>query len=145
MSRLTGKTVDFNFQAMWPEGLVIVFTPSGNATTTDGNFLATRPIRVTPDTDGNWWVDLVDIDHMHQNVWYTVTLEWLNPDAGYTDKDFPQWRIYVPDGDQNFTDLVTATASNPLMVFWQPTAPDPWPLQMVWVNTITGDVNRKVA
>ena len=142
MPLVTGTLSDFGLSSLTQYQPVIVFMPSGVGFM-GGRVLATRPIRVTPDAGGYFQVDLASTDTIEPAVWYGIQIQWLEPGGGYSYIDFEQSKLYVPTLGGNLPVLIDTPSTNQLMVIWQDTEPIPWPLGVVWANTITGDVRRK--
>lgn len=126
------------------DGASIAFILSTAAATSDLRVIATRPVEVTPDpVTGQFSVNLAATDKMTPLAWYDVVITWLDSDGGYVGQD-RFTKVAVPsDGG----DLATLIAMSPgwLSVFYQATEPDPWPIGATWVNTATGDIERRIA
>ena len=145
MATVYGKTINPGFKAMWPYSIQLEFELDYIATTTDGLTVSTQKQYVTPETDGNWVLNLVSTDSMTQDRYYRMTERWLNGDGMPLGIDLPIWKFKIPEGVQAFTDLVPESANNPMVLFVQDTQPTSWSVGSVWINTITGDIYRKQA
>lgn len=121
MATVTGTLKDFGLAALAPYSPTLNFIPSGPARN-DTTIFGTRTISVTPAADGSFSVDLVATDGLQTVVWYTLTISWLNSTAGYTETDFPDWKLYVPAVGGTIGGLITAP-TNPALVYTSLTAP----------------------
>lgn len=124
MVTVTGTLNDFGLAALAPFAPELVFTPSGPAVTLENVILASRHI-VVPVTEGHGFfsVELASTDDLTVEGWYTLQIQWLNPDAGLPDIDFPDWRIYVPAEGGTLASMIKAP-SNPALVWVGLTPPD---------------------
>lgn len=143
MATVTGSLLDFGMTSLVQRSPQIAFVPSG-AAAASGTILAATPVTVTPDNLGNFSVILQPTSELLADAWYTIRITVLDSAGNFTHIDFPEWKIRVPDAGGVISDLIgDATAVNASFVYWQPTEPDPWPVGTIWVNSVTGDVNRK--
>lgn len=155
MAIVTGFMRDFELgtaptplSAFGPE---VILVPSG-ATISSAVIHAPREIVIpTSVTDGSWTEDLIVTTTTATPSWLEVRLRWRNPDMfgpgnGFVEMRFPGWRLHVPPGGGAFHELVDTGDGtvNPLMIFWQPTEPDPFPMRAFWGNTLTGLISQKV-
>lgn len=123
----------------------IIFTASQPATT--GTYLlATKPVVVTPDIDGNFEAQLQATTSLTPwDTYYTVSVRWLEADGGYQAQDFPAWRIYVPDVTSNpagpywLSGLIDQPV-NPAWVWVSDTEPPNPVLGSWWMRPSTGDL-----
>ncbi|GAA0960168.1 hypothetical protein [Frigoribacterium faeni] len=139
MATVTGTLSDFGYASLAPLRPEIAFIPSG-AGVFGGRLMATRPVTVTPGTSGYFEVDLVPAD----DRWFQIRIAWLDPVSGAPDNDYVEPRLYVPELGGPIGHLLKAPSTPSTDVAWQPTAPKPWPVGLVWVNSITGRVQRQV-
>ena len=142
MALVSGTLNDANLGHLAGRAPKLIFTLSEPATSDAGMFV-TEPIIVTPNSNGAFVVDLEPTETMHQKRHYDLSVQWLDAAGNFIKVDFPDWDIFVPRGGGAFPDLIPGFTSNPFMIFWQATEPNPWPVGTVWVNSITGDVLRK--
>jgi hypothetical protein len=89
----------------------MIFTPSSAGVFRPRIFTA-RPVRITPNASGSFTVDLAATTLLRPDVWYELTIRWLDPLAGYTSTDFPGWKIRVPEEGGNIADLVDANPTS---------------------------------
>lgn len=149
MSTVTGTLTDCGLGHLAGKQPQLVFTLSDPATSASALY-ATDPVIVTPASDGTWSAALAPTDTMQQVRYYTLSVRWLDVAGNFILVDIPDWQIFVPTAGGTITDIVQNYTANPLMVIYQPTQPDPWPIGFVWldtsVNTTTsGDLNRRTA
>lgn len=142
MARITGTAGDCNLAAVESFGLELIFTLSAPAVS-GSSLRITRPIVVPVLDDGSWLVTIPDTETMQQARYYTMQAQWLDPVQGMGRVDFPDFELRVPVGGGAFSELVSGSMNNPLMVFWQTEEPDPWPVGAVFINTNSGDIYRK--
>lgn len=149
MATVTGTLTDCGLGHLTGKAPQLVFTLSGSAT--DGsNLYATDPITVTPGTDGTWSISLAPTETMQQSRYYTLSVRWLDAAGNFIKVDVPDWQIFVPTAGGTITDITQNYTSNPLMVIYQATQPDPWPIGFVWLDTsvdtsTSGDLKRRTA
>jgi hypothetical protein len=154
MATVTGTLYDCGLGNLVGKAPTLKFTLNDPSTAALGIY-ATAPISFTPNGAGAFTGALVDTETMHQRRYYTLTVTWLDSAANFNRVDFPGWKIFVPIAGGKLQDLIANYSNdgggwNPMMVFWQPTEPDPWPLGSVWVDTsidtsTSGDVRRRKA
>jgi hypothetical protein len=103
MATLTGSTKDFRPQPLGSTALVII-TPFGPAASTSKSLLVSKPIIVTPASDGAFSVDLASYAGTNPPTAYHVRVEWLDSAGNYSaGEDFP-WPLVVT-GDGALTDM----------------------------------------
>ena len=129
MPIISGTLRDFGLTAFPGQNPVITFRANGPAVTQSGALLATKDINVTPDSAGDWSVSLAATDTLATgDVWYTISISWLDPANNYIGIDFPEWRLFVPaKGGGDLADLLEKPA-NPSLVWvglTPPFAPTP--------------------
>lgn len=109
MATLTGSTKDFRPQPLGSTATVII-TPFGPAASTSKSLLVSKPIRVTPASDGTFSVDLASYAGTNPSTAYHVRVEWLDAGGNYSDgEDFP-WPLVVT-GDGALTDMFAIPTS----------------------------------
>ena len=144
MPTVTGNLSDFGLQSLAAYSPEVRFVPSSVAV--EGpRLLATRPVVATPDARGFFAVTLASNEAMTPATWYELQIVWLEPGdgSGYAAADFPDLRLHVPITGGAIANLLRVPATNALLVAFQPTEPDPWPVGLTWVNSVTGDLIRK--
>ena len=154
MATISGTLNDCGLGHLVGKAPTLKFTLNNPAASPAGLF-TTEPVSVTPDGAGVFSVTLEPTETMYQNRHYSLTVTWLDSAAEFNKANFPDWRIVVPVAGGTFSDLIANYTNdsggwNPLMVFWQATEPDPWPLGSVWADTsidtlTSGDVRRRKA
>lgn len=123
----------------------LVFTASAPATS--GSYLlATKPVICTPDADGDFTVNLQPTTSLTPyDVYYTMSIRWLDADGGYETRDYPSWHLYVPDVSTNPTGpswisgLINQPV-NPAWVWVSDTEPPDHVLGTWWLMPSTGDL-----
>ena len=154
MATVTGTLNDVGLGHLADKEPEMQFTLSEIATSPQGLF-ATDPVTVIPDEDGAFTVSLEPTETMHQRRYYRLAVRWLDSAGNFVKVDFPDWRVQVPAVGGDLSDLIPNYASdgagwNPLMVFFSPTEPDPWPVGSYWVDSsidtaTSGDVRYRKA
>jgi hypothetical protein len=136
MSLVTGTLTDFGLQPLAGLQPQIVFKASAPATK-NGRLLATRPTVVVPQSSGYFTVDLISTDGTTPQIWYEVSIRWLDLNGGYISVDFLQWKLNVPIDGGTIGELLDAPA-NSGQVWFGPEPPDVPSTYTGWVKT---DVN----
>lgn len=133
MPTVTGTLQDFGLASLSAYKPQIIFTPSQAASTRNSIF-ASRPIVVEPSTSGTFTVTLANTTILRPEVWYQITIRWLDPLAGYQSADFPQWKVRVPGDGGNLGELIETNPSA-LETWIGPNPPsDPVPY-LWWIDT----------
>ena len=58
----------------------------------------TKPIYVTPDTDGSFSVNLIATGLMRPGgLYYKIAVEWLDSALGMPDVDYLPWKLFISD------------------------------------------------
>lgn len=136
MAKVTGALSDFGLQPFPELQPRIIFTPSGPGVA-GARLFATKPIIVKPAGSGSFTVELAPTANIRPVVWYTVTIEWLDPSGNYISSDALSWELFVPSAGGELSDLIT-TPANPSLVWVGPTPPpNPQP-GYKWLNSNTG-------
>jgi len=103
MATLTGSTKDFRPQPLGSTASVII-TPFGPAASSSKSLLVSKPIIVTPASDGTFSVDLASYAGTNPPTAYHVRVEWLDSAGNYSaGEDFP-WPLVVT-GDGALVDM----------------------------------------
>lgn len=97
MAIMTGSLRDFAYRRLNYNTPRITFTPSGPGVRADTLF-ATMPVRVTPDEEGAFSVNLEPTAGVTPQVWYSITLEWSDSSGNFQSQDNPDWVLVVPPG-----------------------------------------------
>lgn len=140
MATVTGALTDFGLKPFPELQPRLIFTPSGPSMS-NARLFATKPIIVTPFGSGSFTVDLQPTDRLRPVVWYTLTIEWLDPAGNYVSSDHLTWKLFVPTAGGELADLLDLPA-NPSLIWVGPTPPpNPQPGQM-WLNSITGTLSE---
>ncbi|MGY2747200.1 hypothetical protein [Arthrobacter sp. UYCu723] len=133
MPVISGTLRDFGLAAFPGQQPEIVFRANQPAVTSGGAILATKEIKVTPNSAGDWSVTLSATDTLATGgIWYTIEITWQDPANNYTQVDFPDWRLFVPGKGGDLADLLEKPA-NPSLVWVSLTAPSPTP-GMKWLE-----------
>lgn len=95
MAVMTGSLRDFAYRRMNFYNPRIIFTPSGVGTR--GEFLiASEPVVVTPDEQGEFTVNLEPTQGVVPQIWYRITIEWSDAAGNFQKQDNPDWVLVVP-------------------------------------------------
>lgn len=146
MAVVNGTLIDIGFQAMWPIGGRLKFTLSDPAVTIGNQIISAKPRYCIPAANGDWTMPLMANDQMTEPRYYRLQIEALDADfygddAGLAWREFPEWRIYVPEGIHDFSSLVL-TGGNPQLVWVEPDPPSATPApNALWLDTTTGMLN----
>ena len=144
MPIVTGTLADFGFETLAPLQAQVVFRPS-SVGTIGGRLLATRERIVTPNAAGYFEAELASTSAITPATWYDVSIRWLDDDdGGYPRVDHVEHRLFVPPLGGTISELFRVPNNNQLVPYFQPHEPDPWPLGSLWINSVTGDITRKV-
>lgn len=122
MPNVTGTLTDVgggHLVGKYPE---IHFTLNG-PNTKDGVMLPTQPLTVQPAADGSFTAPLQSTVDMHDDAWYTVSIQWLDSAGNYVKADFPDWNLEVPSGGGSFSDLFGRPPKNTAMIYVSLSAP----------------------
>lgn len=139
MATVTGTLKDFNLGALAAFMPVITFRPSGPGVTPT-SLLASKPVRVTPATDGSFTVNLAPTDDVRPARWYEITIEWQS--AGVpTQYDFADWKLTVPAAGGNIADLVAAPTTPSFAWIAETPPPNPTP-DTWWLIPSTGELKE---
>lgn len=123
MTDLSGSLIDVGADSLMGRHPRLVFKPSEPFVTLDGFLVATAERFVTPDdTTGSWVTALIPNEGGRPHFYYSMSIEWLDPTMGMSRKDFPQWRLYMPNRDCNITELLGLPA-NPLQAWVDSSTP----------------------
>lgn len=109
MATVTGSVKDIVGAAMADRVARLVFELSEPsiqaASTTPGVIHPTVKERVAPTSTGTFTVNLIATTALLNDVWYTLTIEWL--DASMPSLDAPDWQIRVPVAGGVLSDLIS--------------------------------------
>lgn len=139
----TGSYVDCGLGTLAAFHPKLEFILSEESFSLDGQLLSKNPVVVTPTTgEGVFAVPLVPNDLIRGNTEYMIRATYTNAASRVIKLDL--FSFFARLGGGKVADMGTP-GFIPALVFWQPTEPDPWPVGSIWVNSITDDVNQKVA
>jgi hypothetical protein len=140
MAIVTGTVEDFTTTVLGAHPYLI-FTPSGSthfSVAGTGYLFAPKPIKVVPAANGTFSVNLLSNIQGVVDVYYTLTIVWLNDFGVPVGRDYLPWKIRVPYAGGPLADFIDAPW-NPGLAFYGPEAPvaKPAPGGLV-LNTRTG-------
>lgn len=144
MALVTGTLRDFQVAGAWANthAAQVEFVPS-NAAFSGPDLRADDVIVATIDSGGAFSVSLASTASLQPaGTHYRVRIRWLGGERGGMVTKVPG-KLYVPGAGGNIG-LLLEQSPGAEFAFWQPTQPDPWPVGAIWVNSVTGDVTRKV-
>lgn len=140
MATVTGALSDFGIKPFPELQPRLIFTPSGPSMS-NSRLFATKPVIVAPFGSGSFSVDLQPTMNLRPVVWYTITIEWLDPSGNYISSDELTWKLFVPFGGGELSDLIE-TPANPSLIWVGPTPPpNPQPGHR-WLNSDTGTLSE---
>lgn len=96
MAVVTFTLTDFGLDTLTDKSPRVIFTPS-SAGVKGAQLFPTTPIVAIPDAAGNGSVTLEATDGVVPTVWYTVSIEHLQPGGEYTHYDVLNYRLFVPE------------------------------------------------
>lgn len=96
MAVVTFTLTDFGLETLTDKSPRVIFTPS-SAGVKGAQLFPTTPIVAIPDAAGNGSVTLESTDGVVPTVWYTVSIEHLQPGGKYTHYDVLNYRMFVPE------------------------------------------------
>lgn len=140
MAKVTGALTDFGLQPFPELQPRLIFTPSGPGVS-GARLFATKPMIVTPAGSGSFTVELQPTANLRPALWYTITIEWLDPAGNYISSDHLSWKLFVPSGGGELSDLIE-TPANPSLVWVGPTPPLNLQPGQKWLNSITGTLSE---
>lgn len=111
MATIYGTLTDFGLQTLTPYKPVLKFTPSGPGVKGRKVFSG-RPVEVPVASSGAFAVLLEPTDGVTPEVWYTVSIEYLNEGGQYTSLDILGYRLFVPAPGGAIGDLPGAPLSS---------------------------------
>ncbi|WP_030143865.1 hypothetical protein [Mycetocola saprophilus] len=106
-----------------------------------GKMLTTRPVKADLKADGSFTVELVSMEEIAGQAKYIASVTWLDEAGNYQAQDL--FSFFAQQGGGDITDGANGEGWSPAHVFWQAERPDPWPAGWIWVDSTTGDVNRR--
>lgn len=117
MPTISGTLRNFGLVAFPGQNPVITFRANTPAVTQSGALLATKDINVSPNSSGDFSVTLAATDNLATgNVWYTISISWLDAAKNYVQVDFPDWKLFVPTKGGDLADILEKPA-NPGLVY----------------------------
>lgn len=115
----------------------IIFKLNETGVKPGGNIYVTRETVYTPDVDGTLDALLASTTDFAHDAWYTMKIRWLNPGVGgapgYSEYDFPAWKIRVPPEGGALADMV-GPPSNARVVYVSLTPPKDLIQSMLWLE-----------
>lgn len=96
MAVVTFTLTDFGLETLTDKSPRVIFTPS-SAGVKGAQLFPTTPIVTIPDAAGNGSVTLEATDGVVPTVWYSVSIEHLQPGGEYTHYDVLGYRLFVPE------------------------------------------------
>lgn len=97
MAVVTFTLTDFGLETLAGKSPRVIFTPS-SAGVKGTQLFPSTPIVVIPAADGTGAVTLAPTDGVVPDVWYTVSIEHLQPGGQYTHYDVLDLKVFVPEG-----------------------------------------------
>lgn len=108
-------------------------------TVSEWYLLTTEPVQATLLPTGEFSFRLQPSDLIAGSPPYRVFAVWLDGAGGFTRRNL--WKFHAMAGGGIITDMVDVAPGGG-QVFYQPTAPNPWPPGALWWNSVTDDVQR---
>jgi len=134
MPTISGTLRDFGLSPFPGQHPEITFRANGPAVTQSGALLSTKDIQVTPNSAGDFSVVLTATDNLATgNVWYTVSISWLDDAGNITVWDDPDWRLFVPARGGDLADIIEKPA-NPSLIYVGLTPPAHPRRGMKWLD-----------
>lgn len=133
MATVTGALSDFGLKPFPELQPRLIFTPSGPSLSVSRLF-ATKPVIVRPFGSGSFSVELQPTTTLRPVVWYTVTVEWLDPAGNYVSSDELSWKLFVPTAGGELSNLLE-TPANPFLFWVGDTEPPNPQTGMLWLYT----------
>lgn len=118
MPVVTGTLTDIGLAPLAAFSPVVRFTPSEPAVSADGKLFASKPVEVTPASNGAFSVTLATTDGVVPTAAHWVlSIGWRNPDgyttgSGFYPWDMPTWPIRVPAAGGLLADMLDVRASS---------------------------------
>lgn len=138
MTRISGVLTDAGLAPLVGVGAYLRVTPE-KLTTYPGSLITTKPllVAINPTTAAfNFTVAASRLTR--PQTLYRIEVGWLDPVAGFSPADYPDWLVRVPEGDLDFGDLEGIPA-NPSQT-WVDTSPPDSPVYATgWADPVTGD------
>ena len=139
MPLVTGRLIDVTGTPLFPKGAALEFSLKG-PNLRGSEIFPTEPALATVLSSGDWTVNLAETTNMQFEAWYVLRIIWLS--TGATLKDFPDWKIRVPESGGSFGDLTTGAFDNN-RVYSSPVALDNNDNSGFQLNTVTGDLYQR--
>lgn len=139
MPTVTGKLADVGLEPLAGFSPVLQFAPSEPAADSTGRIFASKPVEVTPASNGSFSVTLASTDGIiPARAHWVMSIGFRNPDgymsgSGYFSKDFPDWPIRVPAAGGVLADLIDLPAA-PDMVWVDITPPPEGRGYLFWID-----------
>ncbi|QSZ49418.1 hypothetical protein [Arthrobacter sp. D5-1] len=141
---VSGKLSDFELEPIAGLSPEIEFLPSEPAVGNGGRLLATKAIRVPPEANGDFTVQLHTTDDLlPSNVYYQIVIRWLDGNGRFIKADNPNWKLQVPAGGGAIADLIRLPLGTGIVIY-SPTEPPIWAglLGAIWFQLDPNDANN---
>ena len=140
MATVTGTLTDFGLNNLFSFSPRLFFTPS-TVGVLNGQVFATKPVRATIFEDASFSVELQPTEALLNDVYYSVSISYLNTGGTYISLDLPEWKVRVPDEGGPIGELITA-AVNPRLTWVDEDPPIAPTAGQLWLVPSTGDLYR---
>lgn len=144
MAVVTGTLRTFGLDSLAGKQPLIVFEANKPATSPTGELLATDPVRVTPESNGEFSARLAATDGLiTEGVHYKMWIEYLDSANNYVRVDNPDWVLRVPASGGTLGDLLQFPKVSSGLVITSPTPPSLWlGLGAMWLQMDPNDPNN---
>ena len=147
MPLVTGTLADIGLDPLAGFQPILRFRPNAPAASATGVIFPTKPVDVTPASDGSFSVDLASTDDvLPGNAHWRLTIEWLSPDGygsgGYSASDHASWKIRVPAGGGLLADMLDVPPR--VDAVWVDIVPPPTDGYLYWIDTSTSPATLNV-
>ena len=123
---VTGKLSDSGLDSIAGLQPEIIFELSSPAVGSGGVLIATEPVRVTPDSAGNYATNLaVNDELLPVGTYYKMHVEWQDTVGNRSRADDPEWKLKVPPGGGAIADLIRLPLGSGITIT-SPTEPPLW-------------------
>lgn len=144
MAVVTGTLKTFGLESLKGKRPVIVFEANKVGMGTNGELLATDPVKITPAADDTFTARLQQTEGLvTPGVHYTMFIEYMDSANNYVRLDNPDWKLRVPAAGGVISDLLQLPKINSALVITSPTAPPTWlGLGAMWLQMDPNDPNN---
>lgn len=133
MATVTGNAKFFTGVAPGALDFTLILTPSGPGYGGASSFWG-PPAESKPDSLGNLSWNVQATIGLTPHVWYTVSARWLDSAGNFVGRDFPGWRVEVPNGGGNLSDLITVTGLPNGQIWYGPEPPEQHSTYTGWID-----------